>query len=58
MIEIDESYLKEIPAPPQIFQKLTLVNVSVDVLGILEIDEVDSFIAIQFQLHLSWFDPR
>lgn len=58
MIEIDKSYLKDIPAPPQASQKFSLVNVSVDVLGILEINEVDSLMTIQFQLRLSWFDPR
>ena len=58
MIEIDESYIKDIPAPPIDENVFTFVNVSVDTLGILEINEVDSFISIQFQLYLSWLDPR
>ena len=58
MIEIDKSYIKDIPAPPVHEDVFNYVNVSVDMLGILDINEVDSFIAIQFQLYLSWFDPR
>ena len=58
MVEIDKSYIKDIPAPPRIEGSLTPVNVSVDTLAILEINEVDSTISIQFQLYLTWFDPR
>ena len=58
MVEIDQSYIKDIPAPPRMGNNLTHVNVSIDTLAILEIDEVDSIISIQFQLYLTWFDPR
>lgn len=58
MIEIDQSYIKDIPAPPIDENVYNYINVSVNILGILEINEVDSFITIQFQLDLSWFDPR
>ena len=58
MVEIDKSYIKDIPAPPRVEGNLTPVNVSVDTLAILEINEVDSTISIQFQLYLTWFDPR
>ena len=58
MVEIDRSYIKDIPAPPKLQGSLTEVNISIDTLAILEIDEVDSLIAIQFQLYLTWFDPR
>lgn len=58
MIEIDRSYIKDIPAPPKLMNILTEVNISVDIFAILEINEVDSLISIQFQLDMTWFDPR
>ena len=58
MISIDESYLKEIPAPPLADQELTNVNVSLELLAVLDINEVDSVISLQYGMHLSWMDPR
>lgn len=58
MITIDRSYIQDIPAPPQFDQERTQINVSVDILSILEISEVDSKITLQFQLYLRWFDSR
>ena len=34
------------------------VNLSMDILAIQEINEVDSFLALQFDLRMAWFDPR
>jgi hypothetical protein len=58
MVEIDNSYIKDIPAPPLEESNFTKINVSMDTLAILEINEVDSLISIQFQLYLTWYDPR
>ena len=58
MVEVDESYIKDVPAPPLKKGSLSQVNVSVDVLSILEINEVDSWLSLQFELHMVWFDPR
>lgn len=58
MIIIDKSYIKDIPAPPQGDLTLTPINASVEILSILSIDEVDSYITIQFQLNLEWIDSR
>lgn len=58
MIEIDNSYLKDNPAPSLIPGALTNINVSIDVLSILDINEVDSLFVLQFELALTWYDPR
>ncbi|TRY70496.1 hypothetical protein TCAL_02367 [Tigriopus californicus] len=58
MIIIDKSYIKDIPAPPQGDLTLTPINASVEILSILSIDEVDSYITLQFQLNLEWIDSR
>ena len=58
MVEIDDSYLKDNPAPSLIPGALAEVNVSIEVLSILEINEVDSLFVLQFELSLSWYDPR
>jgi hypothetical protein len=34
------------------------VNISVDILKILEIDEVAGILKVSFELLSSWFDPR
>ena len=34
------------------------VNISVDILKIIDIDEVAGIFKVSFELHSSWFDPR
>ena len=60
MVRVDKSYIKDVPAPPVDPGKVNLTEVIVDVevLSILEIAEVESLIAIQFELSLTWKDPR
>ena len=60
MIEIDQSYIKEIPAPPtDIFLgDLAGITVDMDVLSVLEINEVEGIFAVQFALSLTWVDKR
>ena len=52
--EIDDSYIRE--SPPKGVRKGTLakVEISVDILSIMEISEVDGFIALQLRLMISW----
>ena len=58
MVEIDDSYIKDVPAPSIVQGALSIINVGVDVLAIQEINEVDSVFALQCELHLTWCDPR
>ncbi len=54
LFEIDDSYIKESPPKGVTNGTLVEVGVGVDVLSILEISEVDGFIAIQIRLNLTW----
>ncbi len=57
LVLIDDSYLKTFPAPPLVTKK-NPIYVSVDVIKILNINEVDAVISVQFQLDLTWVDRR
>ena len=57
LIEFHNAYLKEIPPPP-LKGKTLSVNVTVNLLSILEIREVESRIDLQFGLQSTWFDTR
>ncbi len=59
MFMMDESYLKDVPPPPILEGALeTPINISVNILSILDIVEVDGMIEIQLDLSLTWFDER
>ena len=60
LISFNNAYLKEIPPPPlKISPRKTLpVNVTMNILSILEIIEVESSIKLQFGLQLTWQDTR
>jgi hypothetical protein len=58
ILTTDISYLKEVPPPSPVPGILTNVNVSVDILQILEIKEVDNIIKLQTELQLTWMDKR
>lgn len=56
---MDASYLPDVPPSNNKDDGSLLdVGVSVDILSILEIAEVDSFISLQLRLRLSWRDSR
>ena len=57
IITFDKSYLKEVP-PPAIDSSTLPVNVSIDVLSIIDIAEVESRITLQFRMALTWTDTR
>ncbi len=54
----DASYIKTMPPEPIEGQNVTTVFLSMDILAILEISEVDSFISMQISIDLTWSDPR
>ena len=57
-VSVDKSYIKDMPAPPQYWDELTKITVSIDLISIMEISEVNSSIEFQFQIYLTWLDPR
>ena len=61
MVNYDSTYKKEF-APVTMVEneniEKTTVNVTVELLTILTIDEIDSFFSCQIILHLTWFDQR
>jgi len=63
IFEMDDSYIKQSPPKAVIdgetVQTRTIkavVNVSIDLLSIVEIEEVDGYIALQIKLDLLWQD--
>ncbi len=56
---LDKSYLKEVPPETDNGEDgLTPVYLDVEVLSILEISEVDTFISLQLNLLMTWTDQR
>ncbi len=58
LYEIDDSYIQESPPKGVTNGTLAKVGVGVDVLSILEISEVDGYIAIQIRLNLTWYNEE
>ncbi len=60
IVQTDDLYLNDVPAPPYTDEGdgLLSVNVSVDLLAVLRVDEVKSVLSLQFGLGLDWVDTR
>ena len=60
LIEFGVAYIKEVPPPPLVDSEVSTlpINVSIDLLSILDINEVESYIKLQFGLRLTWQDGR
>ncbi len=50
------SYIKSIPPEPKEGGRRTNVNISIDILAILEIAEVMGHISLQFEATLVWYN--
>ena len=57
-IAVSESYLNEVPAPPDDGKDLADVLLSIDVIRVLELEEVKSEMSLQYRMTLRWKDPR
>ena len=58
-ISINKSYQKFITPPVRgITDTKIKIEISVDIIDILEINELSSLFQVQFYLHLSWYDSR
>ena len=60
MINPGKSYQSFIAPPPTKTseEKKVVINISTDIVRILDIDEIAGVFHVQFFLHFSWFDPR
>ena len=52
-----QSYIAPISKENQIKNKIK-IDVSADIISILDIDEISSIFQVQFNLHFSWYDLR
>ena len=57
-IAVPESYLNEVPIPPDDGKVLADISLSIDVIRVLELEEVESEMKLQYRLTLRWKDPR
>ena len=53
-----EAYKNEVPAPPKDEDLLANIFLSVDVTNVLNLDEVDAIMTLQYTLTLKWMDSR
>ncbi len=59
MVQTPESYKNEVPVPPlDGGDTLADIFITVDVISFLELDEVESYMRLQYKLTLKWKDPR
>jgi hypothetical protein len=59
IIQVENSYLLHVPAPPSTFgNNKSEIIMNFDLLSILQISEVLGVISMQFQLEMTWRDPR
>ncbi len=54
MYEKDFSYIKNMPPDTKAVDSITTVQLELDILTILEIAEVNSYLSMQFEIHLTW----
>ena len=57
-IAVPESYLNEVPVPPDDDKLLADIHLSIDVIQVLELVEVESEMSLQYRLTLIWKDSR
>ena len=58
LVYIDSSYDKNINPPPVGDKAKTQVDISIDLISILEIDEIKSKFYVKYNLQTDWFDRR
>ena len=60
IINPGKSYQSFIAPPPikKLMEKKVVIDISTDIVRILDIDEIAGIFHVQFFLHFSWFDSR
>ena len=57
-VTVPETYKNEVPAPPIEGDSLANIHLSVDITTVLNLDEVESIMTLQYTLTLKWMDSR
>ena len=57
-MSVPETYKNEVPAPPKEDDSLANIFLSVDITTVLNLDEVESIMTLQYTLTLKWMDSR
>ena len=57
-IVVPESYLNEVPPPPMDGEDLANIFISIEVIKILDLHEVNSAMIMQYKMTLTWRDLR
>lgn len=59
-IIVEDSYQSHAPPPPldTTAANKSVITVGVNIVNILDVSEVNSFVKVQFQLEVVWRDPR
>ena len=57
-IVVPETYLNDVAVPPEKGEQLAKIFLSVEVLTILDLSEVDAIMTLQYRLSFKWMDSR
>ena len=57
-MSVSETYKNEVPAPPMMNDPLAKIFLSIDITTVLNLDEAESIMTLQFTLTLKWRDSR
>ena len=57
-VVVPETYLNDVPVPPEKGEQLAKILLSVEVISILELSEVDAIMTLQYRLSFKWMDSR
>ena len=58
LVEESKTYKKDLPPPPQQNKTKVEVEMSIEVINMGGIDEIESTVEFQFILHMAWFEGR
>ena len=58
IMEEDKTYKKNLPPPPQHNKTKLSVEISIEVINVAGIDEIESSVEFQFILHMKWYEGR
>ena len=57
-IFVSETYLPDVPPPPMEENLLADVSISIDIIKVLDLEEVDESMVLKYRLTLKWKDSR
>ena len=57
-ISVPDTYLPDVPPPPMNGQLLADVYLSIDVIEVLDLEEVDETMVLKYRMTLKWKDSR